>query len=108
MKRLCVRLAIPAVLLAFVAMGLIYLRTDTMQAGNRLHSVWAEKRNLEKACCRLELSIANLKNQERLRQQAVSLLQADEDQAQPVIGPRKNPTKRDRTVVADTRKPGRG
>ena len=76
--RLCVRLAILAAMLVGLALGLIYLRTDTNQAGHRLHTLYSQKRTLEKACCRLELSIAGLKNQERLRQQATELLTADD------------------------------
>ena len=62
-----------AVLRVGVAIGLIYLRTDTNQAGNRLHGLFRQKRDLEKECCRLELAIARLKNQERLRAQAAVL-----------------------------------
>jgi len=35
--------------------------------------MFRQKRDLEKNCCRLELSIARLKNQERLRTQAAAL-----------------------------------
>jgi len=107
MRRLCIRLAVLAAFLAVVAMGLVYLRTDTIQAGNRLHAIWAEKHSLEKACCRLELSIAGLKNQERMRQQAATLLQAeDRDAGPPGASPRKGPTKRDRPLLAGRAKPG--
>jgi len=71
--RLCVRLVVLAALLATLAVGLISLRTDTNQAGNRLHALFRQKRDLEKACCRLELAIARLKNQERLRERADDL-----------------------------------
>jgi len=73
--RLCVRLAVMAALLVVVAVGLIYLRTDTAQAGNRLHMLFRGKRDLERECCRLEMSIAGLKNLARLRQQAVDFRQ---------------------------------
>ncbi len=77
--RLCVRLVALAVLLAALAVGLITLRTDTNQAGNRLHALFRQKRDLEKACCRLELAVARLKNQERLRERAddLRILEAD-------------------------------
>ena len=84
--RLCVRLAIMAAMLVGLGVGLIYLRTDTNQAGHRLHNLYSQKRSLEKTCCRLELSIAGLKNQERLRQQAPDLLQADDTGLEPVPG----------------------
>jgi hypothetical protein len=71
-------LAILAAMLVGLALGLIYLRTDTNQAGHRLHLLYSQKRTLEKTCCRLELSVAGLKNQERLRQQATELLKADD------------------------------
>jgi len=73
--RLCIRMAVTAALLVAVAMGLIYLRTDTSQAGNRLHLLYRQKRDLEKECCRLEVAIAGLKNQERMRSQATKLRQ---------------------------------
>jgi len=76
--RLSVRLAILAAMLVGLGVGVIYVRTDTNQAGHRLHTLYSQKRTLEKTCCRLELSIAGLKNQERLRQQATELLKADD------------------------------
>jgi len=90
--RICIRLAVLAAMLGGLGFGLIYLRTDANQAGHRLHVLYAQKRSLEKTCCRLELSIAGLKNQERLRQQAPDLLQADDAGLEPVPGGR---TKRD-------------
>ena len=42
--RLCVRLAVMAALLVALAVGLIWLRTDTAQAGNRLHGLFRQKR----------------------------------------------------------------
>jgi hypothetical protein len=84
--RLCVRLTILAAMLVGLGVGLTYLRTDTSQAGHRLHLSYSQKRSLEKTCCRLELSIAGLKNQERLRQQAMELLKADDDGDQPSAG----------------------
>jgi len=68
--RVCVRLAALAALLVAIAIALVYLRTDVARAGNRLHSLYREKRTLEKSCCRLELAIARLKNPQRLREQA--------------------------------------
>jgi hypothetical protein len=67
-----------AALLSALAAGLIYLRTDTAQAGNRLHGLFRQKRDLERECCRLEMSIAALKSQARLRQQAADLREEDE------------------------------
>jgi hypothetical protein len=71
--RLCVRLAVLAALLVALAIGLIALRTDAHQAGNRLHSLFRDKRRLEQECCRLELAIARLKSQERLHEHAADL-----------------------------------
>ena len=71
--RLCVRLAVLAALLVALAIALIALRTDTHQAGNRLHSGFRDKRQLEAECCRLELAIARLKSQERLRERVAAL-----------------------------------
>jgi hypothetical protein len=68
--RVCVRLAALAALLVAIAIALVYMRTDVARAGNRLHSLYREKRTLEKACCRLELAIARLKSPQRLREQA--------------------------------------
>jgi len=87
--RLCVRLAVTAALLAAVAMGLIYLRTDTAQAGNRLHLLYRQMRDLEQECCRLEVAIAGLKNQERLRSQAARLRQ--DTMEDPGISPKSLP-----------------
>jgi len=84
--RICIRLAVLAAMLGGLGFGLIYLRTDANQAGHRLHVLYAQKRSLEKTCCRLELSIAGLKNQERLRQEAPDLLQADDTGLEPVPG----------------------
>ena len=71
--RLCVRLAVLAALLVALAIGLIALRTDVHQAGNRLHSLFRDKRQLEQECCRLELRIAGLKSQERLHEHVADL-----------------------------------
>ena len=71
--RLCLRLGVVSAMLVAAALGLIALRSGTNQAGHRLHSLFGEKRRLEKTCCRIELSIAGLKNQERLREQAANL-----------------------------------
>jgi len=71
--RLCVRLAVLTALLVALAIGLIALRTDVHQAGNRLHSLFGDKRRLEQECCRLELRIAGLKSQQRLREHVVDL-----------------------------------
>jgi len=68
--RVCVRLAVLAGLLVAVAMGLVALRTDVHQAGHRLHALFREKRTLERQCCGLELRIARLRSQERLRNHA--------------------------------------
>jgi cell division protein FtsL len=81
--RLCVRLSVLVGCLVLMAMALIYLRTDTVRAGNRLHALFNEKRAMEKSCCRLEMSIAGLKNQERLRQHAADLLQAEDSGPEP-------------------------
>jgi hypothetical protein len=75
--KLCVRLAGMVALLVVVALLLIALRTDTIQTGNRLHVLYGEKQSLEKVCCQQELDIARLKNQERMRQEAASLLKED-------------------------------
>jgi hypothetical protein len=81
--RLCVRLAAIVGMMVVVAFGLIYLRTGTIQAGNRLHCLFGQKRTLERACLKLELAIAGLKNQERMRQEAAGLLQADREADEP-------------------------
>jgi hypothetical protein len=67
--RLCVRLGGLVILLVGIAMALVYLRTDTVCAGHRLHSLFREKRDLEKACSRLELTVAGFKSPQRLRQE---------------------------------------
>ena len=67
--RLCIRLCGLTALLVALALGLVYLRTDTAQAGNRLHSLFREKRDLEKSCSRLELTVAGFKSPQRLRQE---------------------------------------
>ncbi|GAF76505.1 unnamed protein product [marine sediment metagenome] len=64
--RMCVRLGGLAVLLVGIAMALVYLRTDTVCAGHRLHSLFREKRDLEKSCKQLELTVAGYKSPERL------------------------------------------
>jgi|WetSurMetagenome_2_1015567.scaffolds.fasta_scaffold61283_2 hypothetical protein len=78
--RLSVRLAVMAAMLVGVAMALVWFRTDTVQAGNQLHVLFGQKVNLERDCTRIELSIARLKNQERLRQEATVILKADESE----------------------------
>ena len=67
--RLCVRLGGLAVLLVGIAVALVYLRTDTVCAGHRLHSLFREKRDLEKSCKRLEVTVAEYKNPDRLRRE---------------------------------------
>jgi len=67
--RLCVRLGGLVILLMGIAMALVYLRTDTVCAGHRLHSLFREKRDLEKSCKRLELAVAEHKNPDRLRRE---------------------------------------
>jgi len=64
-----VRLGGLAILLMGIAVALIHLRTDTVCAGHRLHSLFREKRDLEKACSRLELTVAGFKSPQRLRQE---------------------------------------
>jgi len=71
--RLCIRLATLAALLVALAIGLIALRTDVHQAGNRLHDLFRDKRQLEQDCCRLELTIARLKSQQRLHEHVADL-----------------------------------
>jgi len=83
--RLCVRLVALTAFLVAVAMALVHLRTETTQAGNRLHSLYSQKRSLEKACSRLELGVARLKSQERLREQAADLRQEE------TVGPNGRP-----------------
>ena len=86
--RLSVRLAAMVALLVCVAMALTWLRTDTVHAGNQLHVLFGQKVTLERDCSRVELSIARLKNQERLRQEAAALLKADEsDHVRSVVLP---------------------
>jgi hypothetical protein len=67
--RLCVRLGGLVILLVGIAVALVHLRTDTVCAGHRLHSLFREKRDLEKACSRLELTVAGFKSPQRLRQE---------------------------------------
>ena len=71
--RLCIRLAVLTAFLVALAIGLVALRPDTHQAGNRLHALFRDKRRLEKECCRLELVIARLKSQDRLHERVVDL-----------------------------------
>jgi len=70
---LIARLTALAVLLVLTAMGLVWLRTDTFRAGNRLHDLGRQKREIEKTCCRLEVAIARLKSPNRLRPHAAAL-----------------------------------
>jgi len=106
--RLCLRLAVLAALLAAMAIGLVHLRTGTTQAGNRLHSLYSQKRSLEKACCGLELALARLKSQDRLREHAAGLQQMQpEDLEREALGlsqPRPAPS-RERPVLAHRRAP---
>lgn len=78
--RLCLRLAVLTALLVALAIGLVALRTETHQAGNRLHSLFREKRDLEKDCYRLELAIGRLKSQMRLRERVADLYQEPTDE----------------------------
>ncbi|MBM4019915.1 MAG: hypothetical protein FJ288_16610 [Planctomycetes bacterium] len=98
--RLCVRLAVLAAMLVALGIGLIYLRTDTSQAGHRLHILYAQKRSLEKTCCRLELAVAGLKNQERLRQEATDILADDAVEPPPPNG-RPNGAAADRAFLVN-------
>jgi hypothetical protein len=101
--RLCIRLAAMAALLVVVALGLISLRTDTIQTGNRLHVLYGEKRSLERVCSRLERDIADLRNQERMRQEAAELLKADGADAAPALSPpRKGAALRESPVLVRT------
>jgi hypothetical protein len=94
-----------AAMLVGLGVGLIYLRTDANQAGHRLHQLYSQKRSLEKTCCRLELAIAGLKNQERLRQQATELLRADDAGDQPSAGPHLGAGPRALLVKRDAKPP---
>jgi len=80
--RLCVRLAVLAGLLVAVAIGLIALRTDVYQSGNRLHALFREKRDLERQCCRLELEVARLRSPDNLRNHALLLRRAFDETAE--------------------------
>jgi hypothetical protein len=98
--KLCVRLAGMAAMLVVVALLLITLRTDTIKTGNSLHVLYGNKRSLEQVCCRLELEIAALKNQERMRQEAGELLKTDEaEHDRPVTLPRKGATSREPSLM---------
>jgi len=77
--RLCVRLGGLVIFLVGIAMALVYLRTDTVCAGHRLHSLFREKRDLEKACKRLELAVAGFKSPQRLRREVQEWPAASED-----------------------------
>lgn len=79
--RVCVRLAVLAGMLVAVAMALVTLRTDVHQTGHRLHALFREKRSLERQCCALELRIARLRSQQRLRDHAADLRRRTEDVA---------------------------
>lgn len=89
-----------AALLVAMAIGLVHLRTGTMQAGNRLHSLYNRKRALEKACLNLELAVARTKNQEWLRQQAQDIKKQDEVAAKAELEARKA------VQVVGSRRPG--
>jgi len=82
--RLCIRLAVLAALLVALAIGLVALRTETHQAGHRLHILFRDKRQLETECCRLELVIARLKSQDRLHAHVADL---EADPAADPVGP---------------------
>jgi hypothetical protein len=69
--RLCVRLAGVAGLMMAVAIALVYMRTETAQTGNRLHTLYREQRRLHVACCRLELALSGLRRPHRLKREAV-------------------------------------
>jgi cell division protein FtsL len=99
--RLCVRLAVMAALLVALAVGLIWLRTDTAQAGNRLHMLFRQKRDLGQECCRLEMSIAALKNVARLRERAVDFAQDAEGPGIPGKSAPPERRVRPRPLVAD-------
>jgi cell division protein FtsL len=99
--RLCVRLAVMAALLVGLAVGLIWLRTDTAQAGNRLHMLFRQKRDLERECCRLEMSIAGLKNVARLRQQAIDFRQEADDPGGAALPLPPEKAARPRPILAD-------
>ena len=64
-----VRLGVLAALWVALGIGLVYIRADTACAGNRLHDLYRSKRDLQKACRRLELAVAALKSPRRLREQ---------------------------------------
>jgi hypothetical protein len=70
--RLCVRLGGLAVLLLGAALALVHARTEVACAGNRLHGLFREKRDLERECGRLELAVAALKSPKRLREHATA------------------------------------
>jgi hypothetical protein len=71
--KIWLRLGVVAVLLAAIAMGLVYLRTETAREGSRLHALYHRRRGLEKSCWRLHLVIADLKNVDGLRARAAEL-----------------------------------
>ena len=97
--RLCIRLAAMAALLVVVAMGLIALRTDTIQTGNRLHVLYGEKRDLERVCARLERDIADLRNQQRMREEAAGLLGPEAADVDAAPAPRKGSGGREAPVL---------
>ncbi len=76
--RLWVRLGVTAALMAGLAIAVVHLRTETSRAGNRLHALYGRKRRLEKACWRLHVAIADLKNVDRLREGAAAFREAGE------------------------------
>ncbi len=81
--RLGVRLGALAVLLLGIALALVHLRTDVACAGNRLHSLFREKRALEKECGRLELAVAMLKSPQRLRAHTTAWQEGDDNGVAP-------------------------
>jgi len=85
MRRLCVRLTGLAALLVAVAVGLVALRTDVHRAGYRLHTLFREQRRLQRECCRLQIRVARLRSQPRLRLEAARLrLDTDETTSKPL------------------------
>jgi len=97
--RLCFRLAVPVVLLMGGAISLVYVRTETVRASNHLHSLYREKGDLERACRRWEMTLADLKRPQRLREKAVRLESpAAEDESVLPQGTRR-PTNAGRTAA---------
>lgn len=68
--KFALRLGALAVALVAMAMGLVHLRARSACAGNQLHALYRQERQLEKSCWQLHLAIADLKNVDRLRARA--------------------------------------